>query len=59
MTKQKIAEADMAAFPPYLSLFLLATLLLMISHGLAATVVFFYRWQLVLKLLSHWLLERR
>lgn len=41
MNEHKITEADLAIFPPYLSLFLLATLLLMISHGLAATVAFF------------------
>lgn len=37
-----ITEEDLAVFPPHLSSFLAATLLLMVSHGLAATIVFFF-----------------
>lgn len=37
-----ITESDLAVFPPYLSFFLLATICLMVSHGLAATIVFFF-----------------
>lgn len=37
-----ITESDLAIFPPYLSFFLLATICLMVSHGLAATIIFFF-----------------
>lgn len=41
-TDYNISEDDLAVFPPYLSLFLLATFLLMISHGIAASVICFF-----------------
>lgn len=42
MSKHDISENDLAIFPPYMSLFLLVTLCMMVSHGLAATTVFFF-----------------
>lgn len=40
-TPPEISEEDLSIFPPHLLFFILASLSLMISHGLAATIVFF------------------